>query len=166
MLLHPSIQEKVHAEIDKVVGSGRPPTLEDQKDMPYFSAAVLETLRWNPVAADGVPHAPLKDDVYNGYFIPKDTTVVVNEWGISRNPRYYTNPSNFDPERYLKPVPELDPREFTFGFGRRACPGVELGYRIVWIMAATVLWAFRLEREQGDNTPLNTDSERFRIWML
>ncbi|KIO27713.1 hypothetical protein M407DRAFT_232359 [Tulasnella calospora MUT 4182] len=166
MLLHPSIQEKVHAEMDKVVGSGRPPTLGDLKDMPYLNAVVLETLRWNPVAADGVPHAPLKDDVYNGYFIPKDTTVVVNSWGISRNPRHYSNPSNFDPERYLKPVPELDPREFTFGLGRRACPGVELGYRIVWMMAATVLWAFQLKREDGDNTPLNTDSERFHIWML
>lgn len=53
MMLHPSVQEKIHAELDRIVGSDRPPTLEDQKDMPYLGAAVLEILRWNPSAVDG-----------------------------------------------------------------------------------------------------------------
>ncbi|KAG8964853.1 hypothetical protein FRC05_003558 [Tulasnella sp. 425] len=166
MMLYPSVQEKIHAELDRIVGSDRPPTLDDQKDMPYLGAAVLEILRWNPSAVDGVPHAPLKDDIYDGYFIPKDTTVIFNTWGISRNTRYYSNPGNFDPERYLKAVPELDPREFVFGFGRRACPGIDLAYQIVWIMAASILWAFKLERERGDSTPLDNDSNRFDIGML
>lgn len=53
MTLFQSVQEKAQAEIDKVVGSGRPPTFGDQADLPYLHAVILETLRWNPVATSG-----------------------------------------------------------------------------------------------------------------
>lgn len=62
--------------------------------------------------------------------------------GFTRNSQYYTNPSTFDPERFLKETPELDPREFAFGYGRRVCPGKDLALHEVWIMVASILWAF------------------------
>ncbi|KAG8912436.1 hypothetical protein FRC00_004509 [Tulasnella sp. 408] len=80
MTLFQSVQEKAQAEIDRVVGSGRPPTFGDQADLPYLHTVILETLRWNPVATSGLPHASSKDDVYEGYFIPKGTTVMANAW--------------------------------------------------------------------------------------
>jgi cytochrome P450 len=43
---------------------------------------------------------------------------------MSLDPRYYKNPKVFDPSRFLGPSPESDPREWVFGFGRRACPGM------------------------------------------
>lgn len=163
MVLFPSVQEKAQAEIDRVVGTDRLPTLEDEEHLPYLHALVLEALRWCPGAAAAIPHTSIKDDVYEGYFIPKGTNVVSNTWGFTRNPKYYVNPSKFDPERYLKSPPELDPREFVFGFGRRRCPGSELAFRAIWTMSASVLWAFRLRRVEGDTTPLDADSDRFRI---
>ncbi|KAG8942376.1 hypothetical protein FRC04_003772 [Tulasnella sp. 424] len=45
--------EKAHAEIDAVVGSQRLPTFDDQQNMPYLHAVLLETLRWNPVVPMG-----------------------------------------------------------------------------------------------------------------
>lgn len=83
--------------------------------------------------------------------------------GISRNTKHYRNPSVFDPERYLGAQQELDPREFIFGYGRRSCPGNELAFRIIWVIAASVLWAFRLKRVEGDTTPLEKDSDWFNI---
>lgn len=53
MVLFPSVQEKAHAEIDAVVGSQRLPTFDDQQNMPYLHAVLLETLRWNPVVPMG-----------------------------------------------------------------------------------------------------------------
>lgn len=144
MTLFPSVQEKVQAEIDRVIASGRLPTFKDEPELPYFNAVILETLRWNPVVSFGLPHASRQDDVYDGYFIPKGTTIIANAWGFSRNPKYYTNPSTFDPERYLKQPPELDPRKFIFGYGRRICPGRDLAFQNVWILAASLLWAFKL----------------------
>lgn len=53
MTLFPSVQEKAQAEIDRVVGHDRLPTFEDQEDMPYLRAVVLETLRWSPSVPTG-----------------------------------------------------------------------------------------------------------------
>lgn len=52
-MLFPSVQEKAQAEIDRVVGPDRLPTFDDQLDMPYLRAVVLETLRWSPSVPTG-----------------------------------------------------------------------------------------------------------------
>lgn len=53
MTLFPTVQKKVQAEIDRVVGSKRFPTFKDQPGLPYLHAVMLETLRWNPVLSFG-----------------------------------------------------------------------------------------------------------------
>ncbi|KIO15771.1 hypothetical protein M407DRAFT_34636 [Tulasnella calospora MUT 4182] len=164
MTLFPSVQKKAQAEIDKVVGTSRLPTLQDQPLLPFLHAVMLETLRWNPVVPSGVPHVSRNDDVYDGYFIPKGTTVLANAWGFSRNSKYYSNPSTFDPERYLTQPPELDPREFVFGYGRRICPGKDLAFQEVWILAASVLWAFDIVGVEDDLATL-PDVDRFSFGM-
>ncbi|KIO33203.1 hypothetical protein M407DRAFT_241182 [Tulasnella calospora MUT 4182] len=163
MALFPSVQEKAHAELDKIVGSDRLPTFDDQQAMPYLHAIVLETMRWHPVGTVGMPHTSLKDDTYQGYFIPKGTAVTVNCWGISRNTSYYTNPSVFDPERFLKPTPELDPRRFTFGFGRRICPGNDFAFQSMWILAASILWGFEITMTEKDAAALREDTDKFSL---
>lgn len=85
---------------------------------------------------------------------------------MSRSTKYYQDPSTFDPERHLKPDPELDPREFVFGFGRRLCPGNELAFQAIWIMAASILWSFKLQRADGDSAPLDDDLDRFNFEFL
>lgn len=152
--MFPSVQEKVLDEIDRVVGSDRFPTFKDEPDLPYLHAVLLETLRWHPVISFGVPHASNQDDVYDGYFLPKGTTVIANAWAYSRDPKFYSNPSVFDPERYLKQPPELDPREFIFGYGRRICPGQDLAFQNVWTLVASILWAFKLVGVNEEPVPL------------
>ncbi|KIO33205.1 hypothetical protein M407DRAFT_18058 [Tulasnella calospora MUT 4182] len=164
MILFPAVQKKAQAEIDRVAGSSRMPTFQDQPDLPFLHAVTLETLRWNPAVTSGLPHVSRKDDVYDGYFIPKGTTVLANAWGFTRNSRYYTNPSTFDPERYLKQPPELDPREFVFGYGRRICPGKDLAFQEVWILAASVLWAFDIVGVEDELASL-ADEDRFSFGM-
>ncbi|KAG9022247.1 hypothetical protein FS837_006514, partial [Tulasnella sp. UAMH 9824] len=75
-------------------------------------------------------------------------------------------PSKFDPGRYLKPIPDLDPRQFVFGFGRRICPGSEVAFQTIWITAASILWAFRLGRTEGDIAAPVKDSDIFKIRTL
>ena len=52
-MVHPEIQHKAQAEIDRVVGRDRFPTLADQPDLPYTTALVKEVLRCNPVSRLG-----------------------------------------------------------------------------------------------------------------
>jgi cytochrome P450 len=47
-MIYPDVQAKAQAEIDRVVGIGRLPTLDDRQDLPYIDSIVWECLRWNP----------------------------------------------------------------------------------------------------------------------
>lgn len=51
-------------------------------------------------------------------------TVVANIFSISQDKELYPNPLEFRPERFLGPSPQVNPRKFVFGFGRRGCPGL------------------------------------------
>lgn len=77
MCHYPSWQTKVQAEIDRVCGD-RLPQIEDMPQLPMLRATVKEILRWRQPTPLGVPHVALEDDVYDGYFIPKDAIVHAN----------------------------------------------------------------------------------------
>jgi cytochrome P450 len=49
ILLHPEVQAKAQAEIDRVVGKDRLPAFHDRQALPYVDAILRETLRWQPV---------------------------------------------------------------------------------------------------------------------
>lgn len=51
MTVFPSVQEKVRAEIDRVVGFDWRPTLDDLEDMPYLRAVVVENYIWCPLTS-------------------------------------------------------------------------------------------------------------------
>src|SRR5687768_4616292 len=70
MLLFPDVAKKTQEEIERVCGD-RLPILEDEPNMQYIRGCVKESMRWMPTAILGVPHAPIRDDFYEGYRIPK-----------------------------------------------------------------------------------------------
>lgn len=80
MTLNPSVQKKAHEEIDRVLGSGQIPTIALRKKLPYINAVVKEVLRWHPVAPMGIPHMSVKDDMWEGYYIPKGSLIMPNIW--------------------------------------------------------------------------------------
>lgn len=80
MSVFPEAQRKAQEEIDRVVGTGRLPTIADRDNLPYIDAVVKETLRWHPVAPMGLPHTSTEDDVVEGYHIPKGSMVFANVW--------------------------------------------------------------------------------------
>jgi cytochrome P450 len=49
MVLHPEVQAKAQAEIDRVIGKDRLPDFDDRPALPYVDAILRETLRWFPV---------------------------------------------------------------------------------------------------------------------
>ena len=51
-----------------------------------YSYSLLKLLRWNPVTPLGLAHYVSQDDEYQGYRIPKGTTVLPNVWAILHDP--------------------------------------------------------------------------------
>jgi cytochrome P450 len=80
MVHSPEWQQRVQEEVDQVVGSDRLPELDDLPQLPTVRAVIKEVLRWRPVTAGGLPHRLDKDDVYNGFFLPKDSVIHPNQW--------------------------------------------------------------------------------------
>ncbi|KAF8657595.1 hypothetical protein AX16_002176 [Volvariella volvacea WC 439] len=123
MAKFPQVQAQARAEFDRVIGNDRLPTMGDWDNLSFIRALTSEVLRWHSLGPTGIPHFSMEDDVYNGYFIPKGTTVIPNIWWMTHDPEVYRNPNEFNPSRFLKTcesnVPEHDPRLICFGFGRR-----------------------------------------------
>ncbi|KAF5375444.1 hypothetical protein D9615_007975 [Tricholomella constricta] len=117
MVRHPEVFRKAQDEMDRVIGSGRLPTLNDRGSLPYLECVLKEVLRWNPPVPLGMPHRVMEDDIYRGYHIPKGTTVIANIFAILHD---CFQPDVLYPERYIENSDLPDPREVVFGFGRRS----------------------------------------------
>lgn len=149
MCVFPEVQQKAQEELDRVVGHDRYPDWSDEASLPYISALISETLRWRTVTIlGGIPHSPIRDDEYNGYFIPKDTAITGNLWAIHRNPRDFPEPDVFRPERFLggleRPYPNKKGHN-AFGWGRRQCSGQPLAEQGLFITVARLLWAYNIQ---------------------
>jgi cytochrome P450 len=148
MCVFQEVQIKAQTELDAVVGPDRSPNWSDEKSLPYVSALVEETLRWRTVTVlGGIPHAPIKNDVYNGYHIPAGTPITENAWAIHRHPREFPEPDSFRPERFLngleRPYPNIKGHN-AFGWGRRQCSGQPLAQQGLLMSVARLLWAFNV----------------------
>ncbi|KAF9223306.1 cytochrome P450 [Gyrodon lividus] len=143
---HPEAQARVQEEIDVVVGKDRAPTFEDWSQLPQLHAFISEALRWRPIVSIGFWHRATEDIIWRGQCIPAGATVLGCHWAISRDPVAFPDPEKFDPQRWLDPNGQLrtDMRFYTYGFGRRVCPGLHVANRSLYINLALLLWSFRI----------------------
>jgi len=146
---YPEAAARVQDELDNVVGRERPPTFADQDMLPQLNAFMLETFRWRPVTAGGFAHKATKDIIYKGYVIPKGATVMGNVWSVGRDPAVFPDPEKFNPQRWLDDAGTLreDLRAYTFGFGRRVCPGQYIAAASVFVNTALIQWAFTVRKD-------------------
>ncbi|PIL22691.1 cytochrome P450 [Ganoderma sinense ZZ0214-1] len=161
MSLYPSIQQKAQAELDAVVGPDRLPSFDDRESLVYLEAIIKEAMRWMPSAPLGLTHCTREDEMINGYFIPAGTVLLANIWACLHDSAVYDDPEAFRPERFLregKPNPDAqDPGAFSFGFGRRICPGRHFGLAAVFIYTASALHVFEFL------PPLDDHGQEIRI---
>ncbi|KAG7086360.1 hypothetical protein E1B28_002320 [Marasmius oreades] len=159
MALHPEIQKRAQNNLDVVVGKGRLPTYADCSDLPYIEAVLRETLRWSPVVPLGIFHASFVDDMIDGHFIPKGTTVISNIWAMTRDETVYPEPESFIPDRFLTEDGTCNEDEMMlpFGFGRRICAGLHFARLTVWMALASILSQFDIgEPEDETGRPIKS----------
>lgn len=165
-------RKKAQAEIDRVIGPDRLPLMDDLEQLPYIRCCMKETLRWMPTTIMGaVPHAVTQDDEYMGYFIPKGAGVLHNVWGIHMDPKRHASPRTFNPDRYkgdeqslgdAAANPDASKRDvFTFGAGRRICPGIHVAERSLFLGMSRILWAFDIAPALSETgKPIVPDPDR------
>ncbi|KAK7449253.1 hypothetical protein VKT23_013398 [Stygiomarasmius scandens] len=157
MTLHVEAQQKAQAEMESVLGTGVLPTLTDRDRLPYFEAMFTEVYRCYPLAPTGLPHVCIQDDIHDGYFIPRGSIIFSNVWQFLHDPGTYSDPEKFSPERFIESPghpKEKDPKDYVFGFGRRACPGIHFADASMWILLACLVAGFDIRPPVKDGKPV------------
>ncbi|KAG8550073.1 hypothetical protein GDO81_029044 [Engystomops pustulosus] len=157
MMKYPDIQEKVQSEMERVIGSAHP-QMEHRKHMPYTYAVIHEILRFGDVAPVGLPHSASQDITFQGYFIPKGTSIIPVTHSALRDKDYFKKPEEFYPEHFLDSDGNFKKNEafIPFSIGKRNCPGGSLAKMEIFLFFTSLLQNFTFRPPPGaelDLTP-------------
>ena len=142
---YPEVVEKLRNEVATVV-SGPVPTAADVANLKYTEAVILESMRLYPPAyAQGrIPHFDME---MNGFRIPANSTVLVSQWIMHRDPRWWEEAKEFRPERWLdgstKDLPKF--AYIPFGGGARLCIGNNFAMMETVLILATMIREVSME---------------------
>jgi ent-kaurene oxidase len=142
---NPQIQERLYKEVQSVVGH-RMVTEDDINKLPLVTAVIQETLRvYCPVSLIP-PRYVHEDTTIGGYDIPKGWDVLINQYGINLDPKVWSNPQTWDPDRLLNDKSiDLGLKDFRimpFGAGKRMCAGITQAMLLIHMHLASLVLHF------------------------
>ncbi|KAL5548602.1 hypothetical protein UlMin_003833 [Ulmus minor] len=166
MIKEPEVMKKAQDEVREVFSRKGSVDETGISEMKYLKAVVKDTLRLHPSAPLLLPRECGEECNINGYEIPFKTKVIVNAWEIGRDPKYWDEPKNFKPERFLESSIDYKGKNFEyipFGAGRRICPGISFGLINVELPLAMLLYHFDWKLPVGTKPEKLDMTESFGI---
>ena len=163
---HGEVERRLHAEVDALLAPrGRREEVvaleaADVERLPYTRRVITETLRLYPPAYL-LGRQAVEDVVLEGYRIPAGTTVLMSQYLMHRDARFFPDPEAFLPDRWSAPesgsATQAPPRcaFFPFGDGPRVC----IGEPLAWLEATLILailsyrWRMRLPPAAPEPVP-------------
>jgi cytochrome P450 len=118
---HPEAADRIRAEGEQVYGD-RAPTAADYSALAYTRAVIQETMRLYPPIW-GLIRVAAKPDVIDGKEIKAGDRVVMFAYGVHHNPKYWDEPEEFRPERFIGNQKRVPYTYLPFGGGKRSCIG-------------------------------------------
>jgi cytochrome P450 len=157
LVKNPREMTKVQSEVRSLVAASAQGVVileEELEKMSLLQATIKEALRLHPPVPLLIPRETIEDTRLDGYDIPAKTRVIVNTWAIGRDGESWENAEEFLPERFLgRPIEYngKDTRFIPFGAGRRGCPGVAFGTRLVELTLANMMYHFDWKLPNGQD---------------
>jgi cytochrome P450 len=146
---NPFAEEKLLAELSAAAGE-RPLEAVDLPRLPYAEKVIRESLRLYPPAF-AVARMALQDCEIGRYRVPKGASVVMSQWVIHRDPRFFDSPEQFQPERWSEDFVNRLPKfaYFPFGGGPRLCIGSSFALTEAMLLLLTILRRFHVSLAPG-----------------
>ncbi|KAJ8120697.1 hypothetical protein O1611_g10299 [Lasiodiplodia mahajangana] len=145
---HPEVQRKLEHEIRSSFKSEDEILLNTVNELPYMLAVLNESLRRYPPLASGMLRdVPKGGATVDGDPLPEDTVVSVFQWAINHWDKYWTDPMEFRPERWLgdeKYKTDVFDAMQAFSTGPRNCIGKNLAYAEMRLIVARIIFNFDL----------------------
>ncbi|XP_011669947.2 cytochrome P450 2U1 [Strongylocentrotus purpuratus] len=163
---NPELQSKIRADILRVIGPTRNPTIKDRDELPLIEATCMEVLRLRPPAPMGGPRQAKRDVEVKGYVIPEGTLVLTNVWYIHQNAENWHEPERFNPSRFLsEDGKELvkNPAFMPYGAGRRLCVGDRIARMQMFLFLTTLIRKFEYSLPDGAVPDFNVDGGNFTL---
>lgn len=164
---HPAVETRLVAEMSSVL-EGRKPRMEDLHRLPFAGMVVKETLRlYPPISRIG--RRPLADVSLGSLRLARDAAVFLSPFVTQRDPRWFSDPGRFQPERWAEPASDR-PRFawFPFGAGPRSCVGEHfaLGVMTLALVAIAQRWRLVSTGALPGRRSLLTLKPRGAVWMM
>lgn len=146
---HPDAEAKLHAEVDSLL-EGRLPTVEDLPKLSYTEKVLAESMRLYPPAWL-VGYRAINEYRAGDYILPARSVVLMSQYVMHHDPRYFPDPFRFDPERWTPEAELARPKfaYFPFGGGPRVCIGEPFAWMEGILLIATLAQRWRLRLAPG-----------------
>jgi cytochrome P450 len=139
---HRAAEATLHEEIDRVLG-GRPPEAADVAKLEYTRAVIAESMRLFPPAWT-MGRRVVEPHAVGGHELEPGALVLLSQWVVHRDPRWWDQPEVFAPERWLAPASRPKYSYFPFGGGNRVCIGESFAWTEAMLLLAAIAqrWTF------------------------
>lgn len=147
---HPEAEAALHKEVDAAIASNQLLTIEDLPRLRYAEMILTEAMRLYPPAWT-LGRRAIEDYEVGGYCIPGGSLVLLSQYAMHHDARYYPEPFRFDPERWTPEAREARPAYayFPFGGGARRCIGEGFAWMEGVLLLATIARRWRLRLVPG-----------------
>lgn len=147
---HPAQEEKLHRELEEVLG-GRAPGFDDVPKLPFARMVIQEGLRLYPPVHTLSWRQAVADDEICGRRVPRRSIVWVVPWALHRNPTLWEDPARFDPMRFSEEHSAGRSRfaYLPFSTGPRVCLGATFAISEAVLILASIAQAYRLRLADG-----------------
>jgi cytochrome P450 len=141
---HPEVAARLRRELDEVL-CGRHPTVADLPALRYCEAVIQEGMRLYPPAYV-VGREVVNGCEVGGYHLPAGASILMVQYAVHRDPRFYDEPERFHPERWLDGLLKRLPKYayFPFGGGPRVCIGNSFAMMEAVLVLASICRRWRL----------------------
>jgi cytochrome P450 len=125
-------------------------------ELPYLDAFIRESLRLYPPAY-AIGREAVKAFDLGGFTLPVGSQIMISQYAIQRDARFFPEPERFMPERWLDASSKALPRfaYFPFGGGPRICIGMHFAMMEIALVLATLVR--RIEIAALPDTQLRLD---------